>query len=132
MANYTKKGDKMPKGKPFVKGDERAGRPKDSPEVKAIKKMKKGEFLLLCHRFINMSLDELNSFQGTVLEEMLAKQARDAVTRGETLKVEFFTDRLFGKVQDLLKVDAVTTGDVTIFDGKVLKEKLKKIRSDVI
>lgn len=132
MANYTKKGDKMPKGRQFVKGDPRAGRPKDSPEVKAIKKMKKGEFLLLCHKFINMTPEELEEFKGTVLEEMLAKQARDAISRGETPKVEFFTDRLFGKVQDLLKVEAETTGDITVFDGKVLKDKLKKIRSDVI
>jgi hypothetical protein len=102
-------------GRNFEKGNtisKLGGRPRDSEEVKkikaTIKEIKKPEFKALLQKFIAMSYEELDAFRtkGTALEMMLAKQVRDAIDRGETPKLEYFTDRLFGKAPDILHVDA--------------------------
>lgn len=121
-------------GRHFKKGDPGGpGRPKDPPEMREFKKLKKTEFKFLLHKFLGLTYEQLEVLKGkgTVMEDMLIKQAMDAIDKGETLKIEFFTDRLFGKAPDILKVDAEMSADITHFDGKILKSKLNKIREDV-
>lgn len=135
MANYTKKGDKMPKGKPFVPGDPRAGRPKDPPELKQIKRLTKGEFSLLIQKYMTMDLMELGAIANNpttkAIDAMIASIIVQCIKQGDYTRLNFFIDREFGKVTE--KVEVKNYKDMTdeelILEAenevRKLKEKLK-------
>jgi len=104
MANHLPKGDKMPKGKPFVKGDPRAGRPKDSPELRTIKRLTRPEFELLMQKLLNLTPNELNEYQGSVLEMSMASIIKKSIEHGDHWRLQFFIERLFGKVTDKIEL----------------------------
>lgn len=89
------------------------GRPKDPPELKAIKQMTKAEFSLAIQKLINLKPDELKEFKGTAIEMALAATIQNAIKYGDVSRIQSLIDRLFGKVTDKLE----TTGK----DGKDLQ-----------
>jgi hypothetical protein len=75
------------------------GRPKDPPEIKLIKQMTRGEFSLLIHKLIDLKPEELKDFKGTVLEMAMASIIQQAIKHGDPTRLQFFVERLFGKVK---------------------------------
>lgn len=136
MANYNKKGDKMPKGVRFVPGDPRAGRPKDPPELKEIKKLTKADFELLVNKSLQKDLMELgakaNDPTASVLDAAIASIAVHMIKQGDPNRLAFFLDRLHGKVPDKVEVKDYRnmTDEELLLETKnyarELEEKLKK------
>jgi len=75
------------------------GRPQDPPELKLIKQMTRGEFSLLIHKLIDLKPEELKDFKGTVLEMAMASIIQQAIKHGDPTRLQFFVERLFGKVK---------------------------------
>lgn len=99
--------------KPFKKGHAGGpGRPANPPELKAIRQMTKGEFILLNHKLLDLSLEELENFKGTVLEMAMAAIIKKAIENGDQFRLQFFVERLYGKVTDKIELtDKSTYGE---------------------
>lgn len=81
------------------------GRPPNPPELNAIKQMTKGELELLFHKVLNAKPEELNNFNGTVLEKWLASIIYQGIKSGDYGRLNPFLERLFGKVKDEMAGD---------------------------
>lgn len=104
MPRYKKPGT----GRDFLPGNSGGpGRPKDPPELKAIKQMSNGEYKLLMHKLMNLSPEDLLNFKGTVLEMAMASVIHQSIKQGDPSRLQYFTDRLFGKVTDKVEVSAI-------------------------
>lgn len=88
--------------KGFQKGN--SGRPKDPIELHLIKRMTKGEFEVLMQKLIHLTPDELNDYKGTVLEMAMVSIMKKSIDQGDQWRLQFFIERLFGKVSDKLEV----------------------------
>lgn len=88
--------------KPFKKGEtgNPNGRPANPPELRELQKMTKGEFEVLMHKLVNCKPEDLGQFKGTVLEMALASTIQKAIKEGDSHRIEFFLQRLFGKVKE--------------------------------
>jgi hypothetical protein len=94
--------------KPFQKGNPGGpGRPRNPPELMDLSLMTQGEFKLLMHRLINLRPEELSSFKGTILEMAVASIIQRAIKDGDPVRLQYFTDRLFGKVSDKLEISPI-------------------------
>lgn len=104
MPRYKKPGS----GRDFKPGQSGNpnGRPKNPIELMTIKQMSKGEFSLLMHKLINLKPEELSAFRGTVLEMAMASIIQQAIKQGDPSRLQFFIERLFGKIPV-----GVTTGE---------------------
>lgn len=92
----------------FVKGDPRCGRPPDPPELKEYKKQfTYSEVRLIMFKMLNLTPQELKNFKGNVFETALASIVHKAILGGDPQRLEFFLQRLFGKVPDKVEVTAV-------------------------
>ena len=120
--------------KPFKKGWEGGpGRPSHPPELKAIKQMSQGEFKALVYKIINSAPEDLNNFRGTVLELALASTIQKAIKEGDQSRIEFFLQRLFGKVPDKLEVsDAEKLKEMSDEDLIKEAERLTEERKQLI
>lgn len=92
--------------KPFKAGHPGGpGRPVDPPELKAIKGMTKAELEILFHKILAAKPEELNNFNGTVLEKWLASIIYQGIKSGDYGRLNPFLERLFGKVKDEISGD---------------------------
>lgn len=108
--------------KPARKGEKRSpGRPKDPPELSLIKKLTKGELELLMNRLLVLSKAELKSVHenGTAIEMSMASIILKSIDHGDHFRLQFFIERLLGKVTDKLEVE----------DKSGLAEKLNRFKS---
>lgn len=87
------------KGNPGSKG-----RPKDPPELHLIKKLTKGEFDLLMNRLLILTPAQAEIYQGNILEMAMLSILKKAVDHGDHFRLQFFIDRLLGKVVDKMEV----------------------------
>lgn len=108
------------------------GRPPDPPELKQIKKLTKGDLALLLNKVLSAKPEELNDFNGTVLEKWLASIVFHGIKSGDFSRLHPFIDRLLGKVPDKLELselDSMSDEDLLQAAEEALqnmKEKLKK------
>lgn len=88
--------------KPYPKGvsGNPAGRPKNPPEINALRKMTKGELELLVHKILLADPSQLKGFNSTVLELWLASGASKAIQQGDYGRLNILLDRLYGKAID--------------------------------
>lgn len=128
MPQYKKPGT----GRDFKPGQSGnpKGRPKDPPELKAIKQMTRGEFSLLIHKLIGLKPEDLKDFKGTVLEMAMASAVQAAIKHGDFSKMQSFIERLFGKVPDVVNstVETKTVNKSLSELYKELEEAMKDIR----
>jgi hypothetical protein len=104
MTDDVKKSIKKPPGIPWKKGKPGGpGRPKDPPELHTIKRMTKAELELLMHKIMHLSEKELEDFKGTAIEMSMAAIIKKSITYGDNQRVNFFLERLFGKVPTKLE-----------------------------
>lgn len=97
----------------FQKGNKLGkGRPPIPPEVKAARKFNKSEFELSVNRIFFLSVDklrELISKEGlkttTVMDAIIARIALKGIEKGTTDELNYFMERLVGKVADNLNVN---------------------------
>lgn len=130
MPQYKKPGT----GRDFLPGQSGnpKGRPPDSPEIKALKKLTKGELAVLLNKVLQSKPEDLKTFKGTVLELWLAAGATKAIQTGDYSRLEFLINRLIGKVPDKLEVseiDSVSDEELLKMAENAIqsmKEKLKK------
>lgn len=95
-------------GRPFVKGDPRAGRPPDPAGLRELKKhFTYSEFKMLMFRMLLLNPEELKIYKGPAIEMALASIVHKAIISGDPQRIEFFLCRLFGKVPDKMEVTAV-------------------------
>ena len=108
------------------------GRPPDPPELKEIKKLTKGELAILFNKVLHSKPDELNNFNGTVLEKWLASIVFHGIKSGDFSRLHPFIDRLLGKVPDKIEVSEVESmSDEDLLSAAEealmsMREKLKK------
>lgn len=80
------------------------GRPKDPPELHALKTMSYGEFKLLLHKMLQAPPETLTEYRGTILEATLASIVYQCQKTGDPSRLEFFINRLYGKVPDKVEL----------------------------
>lgn len=106
----------------FVKGHKMTtGRPKEPAELQFIKRMTKAELELLMNKLLALSKKELEQVKinGNGIEMAMASIILNAVDRGDQWRLQFFIERLFGKVSDKLEID----------DKSGLADKLNRFKS---
>ena len=124
MPRYKKPGT----GRDFQPGQSGnpAGRRPDPPELKAIKKMSKGEFDLMMHKFMHLTQIELGKIisdpNSKAPEAILASIAAQAIKQGDPGRFTYFSDRLFGKVKDEINV----THDFSNMTDQELAQEIEK------
>jgi hypothetical protein len=95
-------------GNDFVVGDPRAGRHPTPPDLKAARRLSKTEFERIANRFIWLSDAELVSASKdpglSQIERMIHAIIEKAVNQGDHMRLEWFLQRLLGKVQDKVEV----------------------------
>lgn len=96
-------------GRNFVKGSAipGPGRPKTPDELKSLRQLTVGELKIMMNKLLQASPEELKSFRGNVLEMTLASIIHKAILSGDPTRLEFFMQRLWGKVPDKVEVTAV-------------------------
>lgn len=96
---------KKPRGKPFEKGNKISpGRTPIPDDVREARRIDKEYALDVLSRFLYKSVDELESMVSdsriTVFESMVAKAAIVSIETGDPFRLDFFLNRLIGKVTD--------------------------------
>lgn len=99
------------KGKPFVKGDPRAGRPRKPKDVAKAAKLTRTEAEALLTQFMHMDITELEGVlkdkKRKVIEHIIGRVALMAIKNGDHARLNFVLDRLIGKVKENLEVSVV-------------------------
>ncbi len=113
--------------KPFKKGWKGGpGRPKNPPALNDARRMTKAEFELLVSKLIDLKPEELGNFKGTVLEMAMASIMQKAIKEGDNRRLEFFVERLFGKV-----AQPVELHDKTEMGDRIDRKKAKKKNAQI-
>lgn len=81
------------------------GRAPNPPELKALQRMTKMELEVLMHKILNTKPEDLNNFNGTVLEKFLASILFHGIKNGDYGRLNPFLERLFGKVKEEIVAD---------------------------
>lgn len=76
------------------------GRPPDAPELKELRHMSKNELAALFHKILAAKPEELNNFNGTVLEKWVSSIIYHGIKTGDYGRLNPFIERLFGKVKE--------------------------------
>ena len=101
------------------------GRPKSTPEQRALRQLTKTQFEKLCNKFVHMNRDEivvsLQSPETTALELMVGKVIHEAIVRGDTVRFNFILERLIGKVKEQIEHSGT--------DGQLLKLIIEDYRT---
>jgi hypothetical protein len=119
---------KMPKGKPFQKGQSGnpGGRTKLPDDIKQARKLNQIELERIVNRYLYLDRNELNERvkdpKTPMLEMMVASIIAQAAQKGDQQRLEFILSRLIGKVKDQLVVTTPEPYLVKDRDGKVLIE----------
>lgn len=82
------------------------GRPPDSPAYKAIKQMSKNELSDLFHKVLSSKPEDLNNFNGTVLEKWVSSIIYHGIKTGDFGRLTPFLDRLYGKIKEEVQTDS--------------------------
>lgn len=123
--------------KKFQKGKEPGpGRPKDPPELALIKKLTKTEFDALMHKMLQMDLIEIgqiaNDPSSKTIEAIIASIAAQAIKQGDQNRLGFFSDKLFGKDLEKIKVthdfSGLTDEELAAEAEKAIKEFKNNIK----
>lgn len=96
MPRYKKPGT----GRDFLPGNNAnpKGRPKDPPELKALKQLNKNQLDLLLNQLLQAKPDELKGMNSTVLELWLASGASKGIQKGDFTNLVTLIERLIGKI----------------------------------
>ena len=101
---------KRGKGKPFVKGDARAGRPRKPADLKKAATLTRTEAEALLVQFMRMDIKELEAVMRDqsrlVMEHWVARICFIGIKEGDSRRLDFILDRLFGRVASLSPKDA--------------------------
>lgn len=88
----------------FTKGDPRCGRPKTTPEAKALKRLTKAEMEEALHKYILLPINELQAVIEDrtlpVLDHWICRILLVGIKEGDDRRLTFMFDRLVGKVKD--------------------------------
>lgn len=78
------------------------GRPLLPPELKAVRKLTQAEFIALCNKYLKLTPTQLGEAaknpEITVLEGIVISILTRAGVNGDTVRLQFFLDRMIGKV----------------------------------
>lgn len=93
------------RGRPFKKGNDHGkGRPPYSPEEKGMTKLTKTEILRLINLYLTTTVSELKAIckddSFPAMQRMITAVALSAIEQGDHKRLDFFFDRLIGKVTD--------------------------------
>lgn len=108
-------------GRPWKKGQSGnpAGKPPLPPEVKALKKLTQADFETYAVTYLRMSISELERLENTktltTLEGIIIKNLIKAVKEGSTSDLNFYLERMFGKVAQNLNVSTNLNQSITEF-----------------
>lgn len=95
------------KGRPFVKGDPRAGRPKTPADVKAAKNLTKTELDRLINKYLNLDkvqmAAEMSKPTATMLELVIGGIVMKAAKDHDHIRFDFVLNRLLGKVREQIE-----------------------------
>lgn len=85
-----------------------AGRPPIPPELKAATALTKTSFNLILNKYAHATEAEvLAAYENPktpIMEAIICKMLLDSKDKGDTHRVEFFADRLIGKVKDEVEI----------------------------
>lgn len=116
MPRYKKAGS----GRDFQPGHAGGpGRPKDPPELKALKKLNKANLDLLLNQLLQAKPEDLKGMNKTVLELWLSSGAAKGIQKGEFTNLITLIERLIGKVP-------VTVGNVEDQGFRIIVEDYLK------
>lgn len=84
------------------------GRPKDPPELVVLKMLTKTELELLMNTLLTKSKEELKAIKvhGTAIQMSMAAIILKSIEGGDHFRLQFFIERLLGKVPDKVEHDA--------------------------
>jgi hypothetical protein len=108
MPRYKKPGT----GRDFLPGQSGnpKGRPPEPPELKAMKRMTKGELSLLINKYMQMDLVELGAIAHNpttkAIDAMISSIIIQCIKQGDYTRLNFFLDRELGKVSEKIEVAA--------------------------
>lgn len=87
--------------KPGLSGNPQ-GRTPNPPELKQLQQLTKGELELILNKILHAKPEELNNFNGTILEKWLASIVYQGMKTGDFGRLNGFFDRLpkIGKVKE--------------------------------
>lgn len=107
------------------------GRPRSSPELKAIRKLTKNTFEETANKFIFLTKAELSErlldLTTPMLDHMVGKIIQEAVKHGDQSKLSFILDRLIGKTTEKHELTGINGGPIDI---KVRRSKWLEMMSD--
>jgi hypothetical protein len=108
--------------KPFPKGvsGNPDGRPKDPAELKALKKLTKGQLELLVYKILNSTPEELKGFNKTVIELWLSSGAAKAIQAGDYNRLMQLLDRVHGKVKEQVEISTPKPTIIRLRSGESL------------
>jgi hypothetical protein len=105
------------------------GRPKESPEVKAIKIQSKEEVANLYWRVLNTPyqhlLFELADPSKSLFEHNILRAIEEDIKRGSIYTIEKLTERTLGKPKEFIDLSALVASDKAIDLSKLSTEEIK-------
>jgi len=100
------------KGKPFKKGNTAGvgkGRPKLTKAAKAIRKLTSEQYILLLNEWLTLNPEQvkkkLSDPKISTLDMMVGKVIVEAIKRGDATRLDYFINRLIGKVTEHVSVE---------------------------
>lgn len=83
------------------------GRPADSPELKALKRLTKEELTEVASLIVKGGIKDLEALKenGSVLQRMVASVAIRIMNKGDMFHLDVLLNRLIGKVKDEVQVN---------------------------
>lgn len=91
-------------GRPFVKGDPRCGMNKYPIEFHLAQQLNYSEFKTMMFKIMLSKPEELENFRGTSIERALASVMHKTIHLGDPTRLEFFLNRLYGKVPERIEM----------------------------
>jgi hypothetical protein len=120
------------KGRPFKKGDipNPKGRAPVPEDVREARKVDKEYALSVMSKFLYKSLDELEAMRSDasrpVYEHMLISAAIVSIETGDSSRIDFFLNRLIGKVTDKIEHSLPEPTIIEYPDGAKMELGYKK------
>lgn len=118
-------------GRNFKPGNK--GGPGRAPRTKAEKKlarMTKTQFENICFKLIRMTSSELEKHNidrhTKVLEKMCGRIIERAYKSGDHIRLDFFLNRLFGKVKETIQIDRDPIRDMSDEELAIEYKRLRK------
>lgn len=109
-------------GKDFVKGDPRAGRPPQPPEITAASNLTMAEARAALSKYLKLSMTELEDvLKSRTIQTMdmwIARIVLLGLKNGDYQRLNFMFDRLIGKVTEKVDLKVVEPTIIEFKDGR--------------